>query len=72
MGNRGRSWRLFRQSIIQERGARCEFCGAVDVPLSLHHLDHEGTAGPRGYDPTNVKLACTRCHVRESRRGRAA
>ena len=68
----GHRWRKFRQVIISERGARCEFCKATGVPLSLHHLDHQPPSSPRGFDPTNVKLACTACHVREGRRRRVA
>jgi 5-methylcytosine-specific restriction endonuclease McrA len=68
----GHRWAKFKERILRERGARCEFCGAIDVPLSLHHLDHLPPSGPRGYDADNVKLACTPCHVRESRRRRAA
>jgi 5-methylcytosine-specific restriction protein A len=64
----GHTWRRFRAGIIRERGARCEECGATGVPLSLHHLDHQPPSSPRGFDPSNVKLACTACHVRESRR----
>jgi 5-methylcytosine-specific restriction endonuclease McrA len=65
----GHRWRKFKQAILRERGAVCEFCGRTDVPLALHHLDHQPPTGPRGYDPANVKFACTACHVRESRRG---
>ncbi len=68
----GHRWRQFKKRIARERGPVCEYCGAVDVPLSLHHLDHQGASGPRGLHPANVKLACTRCHVRESRRRRVA
>jgi 5-methylcytosine-specific restriction endonuclease McrA len=64
----GHRWRRFRAAIIRERSAICEFCGATGVPLSLHHLDHQPPSSPRGFDPSNVKLACTACHVRESRR----
>jgi hypothetical protein len=53
----GHRWRKFRKAIIDERGRRCEFCGATDVPLSLHHLDHQPPSSPTGYDPANVKLA---------------
>jgi 5-methylcytosine-specific restriction endonuclease McrA len=66
----GHKWRRFKRTIVAARGARCEYCGAVDRPLALHHLDHEGASGPRGFDPANVRLACGRCHVRESRRQR--
>jgi 5-methylcytosine-specific restriction endonuclease McrA len=64
----GSRWRKFKAAIVAERGPVCEYCGADGVPLSLHHLDHRPPSSPRGFDPSNVKLACTSCHVRESRR----
>lgn len=64
----GHRWRKFKAAIIADRGQVCEFCRATGVPLSLHHLDHQPPSSPRGFDPSNVKLACAACHVRESRR----
>jgi 5-methylcytosine-specific restriction endonuclease McrA len=64
----GHRWRRFRQAIIDERGARCEDCGATDIRLELHHVDRQGMTGEHAYDPANVKLLCTSCHRRASRR----
>ena len=63
-----RRWTRLRDRLLAERGALCEFCGAVNVPLQLHHLDHQPPDSPRGLDPANLKFACGSCHRREGQR----
>ncbi|MBX3547782.1 MAG: hypothetical protein KF748_01375 [Xanthobacteraceae bacterium] len=55
-------WQNLRRRVKQERGNRCERCGAENVSLALHHK-HYGTLGnERSQD---VEVLCQECHFKE-------
>lgn len=53
-------WKLFRQGIIRERGAKCELCHDKKGGLHLHHL-HYKTLGEETKE--DVQLLCRACHA---------
>jgi 5-methylcytosine-specific restriction endonuclease McrA len=67
-----KDWRSISLSIRERAGWRCERegCGAVHgephpitgskVVLTVMHLDHV----PENSDPSNLRAACQRCHLR--------
>lgn len=48
----------------KQGGWHCAWCGARDVKLELHHLDHDHTNDA----PANHGLACLACHRQLGRR----
>jgi hypothetical protein len=53
-----KAWRLTKQRLLFERGARCERCGRVP-PLNLHHKTYERFGYERDVD---LELVCVDCH----------
>jgi 5-methylcytosine-specific restriction endonuclease McrA len=56
------AWATCRTFCLKRAGYKCERCGRRDPPLIVHHLDEEGLAGLRAYDPTNLEVLCRHCH----------
>ena len=59
-----RAWRDARALALAKGRYRCSRCGRGGN-LAVHHLDGKGPLGPRGCDPTNLRVPCRSCHVRE-------
>jgi 5-methylcytosine-specific restriction endonuclease McrA len=59
---RSEKWLSFRESIIAERGRKCEECPTTSGKLHLHHL-HYGTF--KHERPQDVKLLCVPCHQKK-------
>lgn len=58
-------WRRLKSRLMEKRGSRCESCGAVGVPLDLHHKHYETLGRERHCD---VSLLCRGgCHPRHDR-----
>ncbi|QIG50423.1 HNH endonuclease [Nordella sp. HKS 07] len=52
-------WKNLRQTIIEQRGTRCQRCGAESGPLALHHLHYRSLGNEQ---PQDVELLCPECH----------
>ncbi len=69
-------WQIFRQSIILDRGTRCEICHKTIIEsrhIHIHHTPIELTDDNYkdvniALNPDNVKLVCHRCHNKEHNR----
>jgi len=61
-----RSWRELRYTVLKERGAKCECCGASAATGAAIHVDH---IKPRFTHPelalvkTNLQVLCEDCNV---------
>jgi hypothetical protein len=53
----------FRKHVRQERGDRCERCGAPGPGLHLHHKQKQRTHPQIRCDRSNIVLVCQACHV---------
>lgn len=53
-------WRMFRLTILAERGHACERCGDMGSPLHLHHKHYRTFGHER---PRDVELLCKPCHM---------
>ena len=53
-------WTAFRNAIVQERGRRCEKCGAVGPVIADHIVEIRD--GGAIYERRNIQLLCRRCH----------
>jgi RNA-directed DNA polymerase len=53
-------WRLVKEEIMAERGAKCELCGGT-VNLDLHHIKARRYGGQDV--KANAQLLCEPCHV---------
>jgi 5-methylcytosine-specific restriction endonuclease McrA len=51
-------WAAMKRALLQERGARCERCGAPP-PLELHHKTYERLGREL---PSDLELVCPECH----------
>lgn len=49
-----------KKALVSERGHKCERCGATDIDLELHHIDHNLSHN----QPDNFQLLCHSCHVK--------
>ena len=56
----GRRWQTIRARALIAYGNRCARCGAVGVPLEVHHRDHDHTNNA----PCNLEPLCKSCHGR--------
>ena len=52
------AWRLQRQLLIAEHGAKCDLCKRTNE-LNVHHLNYERLGNERADD---VIVLCIRCH----------
>ena len=57
---RGRRWQEVRARVLAASGYRCAECGAEDVPLEVHHRDHNHLNNA----PGNLAPLCKPCHAR--------
>jgi hypothetical protein len=57
---RGRRWQQVRADVMRAFAFRCAKCGAVGVPLEVHHRDHDHTHNDLG----NLLPLCRGCHRR--------
>jgi len=55
-GSQIRYQRIARE--IKEQ--KCEECGAIDIRLDVHHIDHNKSNN----NPDNLRMLCVRCHAR--------
>jgi RNA-directed DNA polymerase len=53
-------WRVIKEEVMAERGAKCERCGST-VNLDLHHIKARRYGGKDV--KTNAQLLCETCHV---------
>jgi 5-methylcytosine-specific restriction endonuclease McrA len=53
-------WKLFRRTVIEQRGNRCERCSRDDTTLVLHHLHYRSLGNEQ---PEDVELICSECHT---------
>ncbi len=68
MGNATNSqWRELKESILAERGAKCEICGSLNN-LDLHHINARKNKGKDVLD--NLQLLCRTCHAQTPSFGR--
>lgn len=60
-------WKRLKNTIVEQRGHRCEHCGQESVSLALHHV-HYRTLGSEM--PDDIELLCPECHTKadEARR----
>jgi hypothetical protein len=49
-----------RQALEHRHHNKCELCGAGDIPLELHHIDHDLFNN----SPDNFQLLCRDCHAK--------
>jgi 5-methylcytosine-specific restriction endonuclease McrA len=56
----GAQWKSLKGEIIEQRGNRCERCGAENVSLALHHLHYRSLGNEQ---PEDVELLCRECHT---------
>jgi RNA-directed DNA polymerase len=54
-------WRVIKEEVMAERGAKCEQCGNT-VNLDLHHIKARRYGGKDV--KANAQLLCESCHVR--------
>ena len=67
-GNAANSqWRELKETIKNERGAKCEICGRTDN-LDLHHIKARKFKGKD--EPENLQLLCRSCHTQTPSFGR--
>lgn len=55
--------KLFRQLILKERPAKCEWCGKPSNPLQVAHILPKGAFPRLRYQRANVLLLCFYCHM---------
>jgi len=60
-------WRELKETIKNERGAKCEICGNTDN-LDLHHIKARKFKGKD--EPENLQLLCRSCHTQTPSFGR--
>lgn len=63
-------WRELVESIIAERGRRCEDCGRTDCRIYGDHVV-ELRDGGAPFDRRNVRLRCGSCHTTKTLAERA-
>jgi 5-methylcytosine-specific restriction endonuclease McrA len=56
----GRRWQQIRAHVFAVHGERCGRCGAVGVPLEVHHRDHDHTNNAI----SNLQPLCRSCHAK--------
>ena len=59
----GRRWQRIRQAVIAAHGARCNRCGAADIPLQIHHRNGDHRDNAMG----NLEAVCPSCHAHAGR-----
>jgi 5-methylcytosine-specific restriction endonuclease McrA len=57
---RGRRLMALKAQVLAAFAYRCAECGRADVPLEVHHRDHDH----RNNDLANLMPLCRRCHRR--------
>lgn len=62
-----KSRRALLQSLIDERGAKCELCLSGLRSLTKHHIIHKECGGSN--DHSNLLLLCDECHTKVHREG---
>jgi group II intron reverse transcriptase/maturase len=60
-------WRELKETIIAERGAKCEICGSTEK-LDLHHIKARKYRGKDVVE--NLQLLCRKCHAQTPSFGR--
>lgn len=56
------AWKKLRKSIMDERGYKCEKCGATQIELHAHHLTYERFTKEL---PEDIQILCKPCHKKE-------
>jgi 5-methylcytosine-specific restriction endonuclease McrA len=64
MGLGNTRWYIeFKRRLIQERGARCEACGAAAThPHHIIPISETSICSELAYEPANVLILCDDCH----------
>jgi 5-methylcytosine-specific restriction endonuclease McrA len=60
---RGAAGVKLRERVRWIYGHRCQHCGAVGVPLEVHHIDHNAANNTL----RNLTVLCRPCHARANR-----
>lgn len=63
-------WSRFSKQMLRERPL-CEVCLEMTPPRYTasqcsDHIDGKGPLSERGFDPTNIKVMCIRCHSKKT------
>jgi 5-methylcytosine-specific restriction endonuclease McrA len=57
---------LSRKNILRRDGHRCQYCGRVDVPLTVDHVIPRARGGEDSWE--NLVAACVRCNNKKGDR----
>jgi hypothetical protein len=57
---RSPEWRQLRKQVLIRANGRCERCGLLARPLTIHHLTYERFRNER---PTDLQVICNPCHA---------
>lgn len=60
----GKEWKIARETFIQERGGKCEWCGSTER-LTVHHPQRNGYGDQvyLNFYLSGCVLLCSRCHA---------
>lgn len=56
-------WQKKRLELFNDANWRCQYCGAKDVELHIHHLRYLPRTEPWDYANDLYVVACKMCHV---------
>lgn len=59
-------WQKKRLEIMQRDKFTCQYCGATDKELQVHHRVYRKNAAPWEYDRSELMTLCKRCHEGET------
>ncbi|MDX2129265.1 MAG: HNH endonuclease [Chloroherpetonaceae bacterium] len=57
---------LTRRNILRRDGNKCQYCGRVDLPLTIDHVVPKSQGGADTWE--NLITACTKCNNRKANR----
>jgi 5-methylcytosine-specific restriction endonuclease McrA len=57
---------LTRRNILRRDGNRCQYCGRVDLPLTIDHIVPKSQGGGDTWE--NLTTACTKCNNKKANR----
>ena len=57
-------WQLIREMIFVKRGTSCQYCGARNVLVDIHHLNY-GWIGDEFRNQYDLVVLCRECHERQ-------
>ncbi len=56
-------WQAMRLRVMEREGFACEWCGATDKTLNVHHTYYTKGESPWEYPPETLRCLCESCHV---------